>query len=146
MNIKELINNDFVKAMKEKDTVALNTIRLVKGAVQLEVINKKEENDELYLDVISKQIKMRNDSIIEFKKGNRDDLVASNQAEIEVLAKYMPKQLSDEELNAIIDEVFETVKPSDIKDLGLVMKNITPIVKNKCDMAVLNRLIREKLN
>ena len=99
--LKEQIKNDLISAMKEKDKVLLNTLRSVKGAVQLEVINnKKEETDELYLDVINKQIKMRNDSIEEFKKASRVDLVESYQQEVDILKKYMPTLLSDDELNA----------------------------------------------
>lgn len=88
--LKETIKNDLISAMKEKNKVLLNTLRAVKGAVQLEVINnKKEEKDELYLDVINKQIKMRNDSIEEFKNANRMDLVESYQQEVDILKKYI---------------------------------------------------------
>ena len=118
-----------------KDKVVLNTLRSVKGALQLEVINnKKEESDDLLLDVINKQIKMRNDSIEEFKKGDRDDLVASYQKEIEILKKYMPKALTEEEIDTIIKETIAKVEASSIKDLGIVMKEITPLLKNRCDM------------
>ena len=86
--LKETIKNDLVSAMKDKNKVLLNTLRSVKGAVQLEIINnKKEENDDLYLDVINKQIKMRNDSIEEFKNANRMDLVESYQQEVDILKK-----------------------------------------------------------
>ena len=145
--LKEQLQKDLLDAMKNKDKDKLNTLRSVKGAVQLEVINnKKEENDELILEVISKQIKMRNESIKEFEKANRKDLIQSYEKEIEILKKYMPKELSAEELNEIIDEVFEIIKPESIKDLGKVMKELTPKVKNRCDMSKLNSILREKLN
>ncbi len=145
--LKEQLQKDLLDAMKNKDKDKLNTLRSVKGAVQLEVINnKKEENDELILEVISKQIKMRNESIKEFEKANRKDLIQSYEKEIEILKKYMPKELSDEELNEIIDEVFNFIKPESIKDLGKVMKELTPKVKNRCDMSKLNSILREKLN
>lgn len=145
--LKEQLQKDLLDAMKNKDKDKLNTLRSVKGAVQLEVINnKKEENDELILEVISKQIKMRNESIKEFEKANRKDLIQSYEKEIEILKKYMPKELSDEELNEIIDEVFHFIKPESIKDLGKVMKELTPKVKNRCDMSKLNSILREKLN
>ena len=142
----EQLKKDLVTAMKEKDKDTLSTLRSVKGAMQLEVINKKlEESDELLLDVINKQIKMRKDSISEFEKANRDDLVFSYQKEIDILSKYMPKQLSDDEIDAIIDQVFDLVKPTSISDLGKVMKEIMPKVKNKCDMGKLNQKIKARL-
>ncbi len=146
MNIKEQIKNDIVNAMKEKNKEVLNTLRGVKGAVQLEVINnKKEETDELYLDVINKQIKMRNDSVNEFLKAGRNDLVNSYKNEIELLNKYMPKQLTDNELENLVEEVIDKVG-SDMKSFGLIMKEITPKVKNRCDMSKLSALIKSKLN
>ena len=82
----EKFKKEMITAMKERDKVKLNTLRAVKGAMQLEVINnKKEESDELLLDVINKQIKMRNDSIEEFEKAGRDDLVNSYKSEIDIL-------------------------------------------------------------
>lgn len=147
MNLIDSINNDLISAMKSKNKIELNTLRSVKGAVQLEFINnKKAINDELILDVINKQIKMRNDSITEFKKANRQDLIDSYQQEINILNKYMPKLLSDEELNKIIDDVFVQINPTSLKDLGKIMKEIVPKVKNKCDMNKLNQLIKERLN
>ena len=145
--LKETIKNDLISAMKEKNKVLLNTLRAVKGAVQLEVINnKKEENDELYLDVINKQIKMRNDSIEEFKNANRMDLVESYQQEVDILKKYMPSMLSEDELNDIINEVISKTGAESIKDFGNVMKEITPLVKKRCEMKELSSSIKERLN
>lgn len=145
--LKETIKNDLVSAMKDKNKVLLNTLRSVKGAVQLEIINnKKEENDDLYLDVINKQIKMRNDSIEEFKNANRMDLVESYQQEVDILKKYMPSLLSKDELNEIIDKVISSTGAENIKDFGKVMKEITPLVKNRCDMKELSNSIKERLN
>lgn len=147
MKLLNEFKEELVLAMKEKDKVKLNTLRSVKGAMQLEIINnKKEESDELLLDCINKQIKLRNDSIKEFKNANRDDLVDSYQQEIDILKKYMPKMLNDEEIKDIIDKAIKEVSASNIKDLGLVMKKITPVVKNRCDMKNVTNLVREKLN
>ena len=111
MELKELLKNDLVKAMKEKNKEELNTLRAVKGAIQLEVINnKKEENDSLILDVINKQIKMRNDSVNEFKKANRTDLVESYEKEIAILKRYMPEQLTEEEIIKIINKLIISLK------------------------------------
>ena len=145
--LKEKFNNDLITAMKEKDKVKLNTLRSVKGAIQLEVINnKKEDNDELLLSVINKQIKMRNDSIEEFKKGSRDDLVKAYEEEIAILKEYMPEMLSSEEIDKIIDDAIASTGASDVKQMGLVMKEITPKIKNRCDMKDVSNKIREKLS
>lgn len=143
----EKFNQEMIQAMKDKNKVKLNTLRAVKGAMQLEKINnKKEENDELLLDVVNKQIKMRNDSINEFKKAGRDDLVKSYQEEIDILNEYMPKQLTEEEINEIIENGIIETNATTPKDLGQVMRVITPLLKNKCDMKQVTNKIRERLN
>lgn len=143
----EKFKQEMIQAMKEKNKVKLNTLRAVKGAMQLEKINnKKEENDELLLDVVNKQIKMRNDSINEFKKAGRDDLVNSYQEEIDILNEYMPKQLTEEEINEIIENGIKETNATTQKDLGQVMRVITPLLKNKCDMKQVTNKIRQRLN
>lgn len=147
MTLLEKLKSDLITAMKEKDKEKLNTLRAVKGAIQLEVINnKKEENDDLLLDVINKQIKMRNDSISEFEKAGREDLVNSYQKEVDILKEYMPKELTEEEIEEIIDGAIKETGAITIKDLGSVMRIITPIVKNKCNMKEVTNKIKEKLS
>lgn len=145
--MEERLHEDLIKAMKEKDKETLNVLRSVKAAIQLEVINNKRTCcDDLILDVISQQIKMRKDSISEFTKASRQDLVDEYQKEIDILKKYLPEQLTEDELNKIIDDVFKKVNSSSIKDLGIIMKEITPLVKNRCDMKSLNERLRSRLN
>lgn len=147
MNLLEKINNDMKDAMRNKDSFALSVIRMVKGAIQLDQINKKRDlTDEEIIDVINKQIKLRKDSINEFSKANRNDLVDQNQKEIEILLNYMPKQLTEEEIIKIIDEVFANIKPTDNTFIGPIMKEITPRVRGKADMGLVNSIIKEKLN
>ena len=146
MTLSERINNDLKEAMKSKDSFRLSVIRMVKGAMQLAKPNPREElTDDDVITVISKQIKMRNDSIKEFEAAGRSDLVEQNKKAIEILNTYMPKQLSEEELTEIIDKVFEEVKPTSQKDMGLIMKNISPLVKGKADMSLVNKLVKERL-
>lgn len=146
MTLSERINNDLKEAIKSKDSFRLSVIRMVKGAMQLAKPNPREElTDDDVITVISKQIKMRNDSIKEFEAAGRSDLVEQNKKEIEILNTYMPKQLSEEELTEIIDKVFEEVKPTSQKDMGLIMKNISPLVKGKADMSLVNKLVKERL-
>lgn len=143
----EKFNQDIISAMKAKDTVRLTVLRMVKGAMQLESINnKKEVNEELLIDCVSKQIKLRNDSIVEFEKANRMDLVEKNKEEIKILQEYLPEQLSSEEVDSILNEVFDAVKPTSNKDMGLIMKEVTPKVKGRADMKMVSEKIREKLS
>lgn len=143
----EKFKKEMITAMKERDKVKLNTLRAVKGAMQLEVINnKREESDELLLDVINKQIKMRNDSIEEFEKAGRDDLVNSYKSEIDILEEYMPKKLSEDEINEILDLGISESGASSVRDLGSVMRIVAPKVKNRCDMKVVTGMLRDKLS
>ena len=147
MTILERLNSDLKEAMKNKDSFSLSVIRMAKGAIQLEAINKKKElsEDEL-VAIISKQIKLRKDSIVEFEKAGRNDLVEQNQKEVDLLNKYMPEQFSDEEINNIIDEVFEKINPTSSKDMGLIMKEISPKLRGKADMGYVNGIIKNKLS
>ena len=147
MNLSEKINKDMIEAMKSKDTFTLSVIRMVKGAIQLEKINlKRDLNDDEVISVISKQIKMRNDSISEFTKANRQDLVDQYKQEIDVLNRYMPEQLSDDEVNAIIEEAFAKINPTSPKDMGLIMKEVSPKVNGRADKGKVSQIIKEKLS
>ena len=142
----EKLDKDMIEAMKSKDKDRLVVIRMVKAALKQEQIDhKKEINDDLLIDVINKQIKMRKDSIIEFEKGNRKDLVEKTQKEINVLMAYLPEQLSTEEVEKIINEIFEEVKPESQKDMGKIMKEAQAKLKGKADMKEVSTIIREKL-
>lgn len=146
MNLLELITDDMKKAMKDRDSFRLGVIRMAKGAMSLESINKKRNlTDDEMIDVIVKQIKLRKDSILEFSKAGREDLVLANEKEIDILNKYLPKQLSSEEVNKIIDEAISLIKPTSIKDMGKIMKEITPSVKGKADMSLVSSMIKDKL-
>ena len=145
--MRDTILKDLVLAMKNKDKETLSVLRMVKGAMQLEEINKKHElDDEEVISVIAKQIKTRKESIVEFEKANRGELIEQTQKEIDILNKYMPRQMSEEEINKVIDEIFNKVQPTSVKDMGKVMKEIAPLVKGKADMSLVNKLIKDRLN
>ena len=145
--MRERILEDLKSAMKNQDKELLMVIRMVKGAITLEEINKKRElNDEEVIDVISKQIKTRKESIVEFGKGNRQDLIDKTQSEIEILNKYMPEQLSEEEINREIDKAFNEIKPAGMSDMGKIMGKVTPILKGKADMSMVSKIIKDKLS
>ena len=146
MNLNERIQDDLKNAMKEKDNFKLGVIRMVKGAIQLAKINSKDElSDEQIVDVISKQIKMRKDSINEFSKAGRTDLVEQNEKEIEILNEYMPEQLSNEEIEKIIDEAFQVVNPTNPKQMGLIMREVSTKLKGRADMGEVGKIIKNRL-
>lgn len=145
--MRNQIMEDLKNAMKSQDKELLAVIRMVKGAISLEEINKKRElTDDEVIDVISKQIKTRKESIIEFEKGNRNDLVEKTNSEIEILNKYMPEQLSTEEIDKEIDKAFNEIKPESMKDMGKLMAYLTPILKGKADMSYVSSEIKSKLS
>lgn len=143
----EQLEKDMIEAMKDKEKEKLTVIRMVKASLKQEQIDhKKEINDDLLIDVVNKQIKMRKDSITEFEKGGREDLVEQTQNEIGILMKYLPEQLSSEEVNKVINEIFAEVKPESQKDMGKVMKIATERLKGKADMKEVSTIIKDKLN
>ena len=145
--MRNQILEDLKNAMKSQDKELLSVIRMVKGAMSLEEINKKRElTDEEVIDVIAKQIKTRKESIVEFEKGNRTDLIDQTNKEIEILNKYMPEQLSLDEVNQEIDKALNEIKPDSMKDMGKVMAYLTPILKGKADMSYVSSAIKEKLS
>ena len=144
--MRNQILEDLKTAMKNQDKERLSVIRMVKGSIQMSELNKKHElSDEEVIDVITKEIKSRKDSINEFKKGGREDLIKKTESEIEILSEYLPKQLTEDELNQIIEEVFNEVKPESSKDMGKIMKTLTPKVKGKADMGLVSKIVKEKI-
>jgi len=143
----EKLTNDMISAMKAKDKEKLSVIRMVKAAIQLEEINKKKKlEDDDVIAIISKQIKMRKESIEEFKKANRSDLIDQTQSEIDILVTYLPTQLSEEELSKIVSEVITKVDAKVASDMGKIMKELLPLIKGKADMGQVNNMIKEKLS
>ena len=142
----EKLEKDMIEAIKNKEKDRLTVIRMVKAALKQEQIDhKKEINDDLLIDVVTKQIKMRKDSISEFEKGNRKDLIEKTEEEIKVLENYLPEQLSMEEVIKIIDEIMDEVKPESSKDMGKVMKEAQAKLKGKADMKEVSSIIKERL-
>ena len=143
----DTISKDMVEAMKAHDKDSVSTLRLLKSAIDKYLIDNKMErhdaSDEVVIDVISKQVKTHKESIEQFKAGNRQDLIDGLNREIDLLSKYLPEQLSEEELTKVIDEVFDKVKPTSIKDMGLIMKEIKPLVAGKADMGMVNKIVKE---
>ena len=145
--MKDRILEDLKQAMKSQDKNTLSVIRMVKGAMQLEEINlKRDLNDDEVITVIGKQIKTRKESIVEFVKGNRQDLIDQTNSEIEILSKYMPEQLSEEEIIKEVEAAFNELKPSAMSDMGKVMGYLTNKLKGKADMSFVSKTIKDKLS
>lgn len=140
------INEDLKEAMRGKDALSLSVIRMLKGDIQLKTIDKGNLTDDDIIAIVSKQIKMRKDAIGEFKKASREDLVSQNEQEIEILNKYLPEQLTYDEVVKIIDEAFSKVNPTSSKDMGLIMREVSPKLKGRFDMQQVSSLIKERLN
>lgn len=145
--MREKILKDLVIAMKNQDKETLTVLRSIKGAIQMEEINAKHElNDDEVISVLSHQIKTRKESSLEFEKAGRTDLKEKTDKEIEIINKYMPEPLTQEEIIKIIEEAFDVVKPDSVKEMGKVMGFVTPKVKGKADMSEVSKLIKEKLS
>lgn len=146
MSLKEKLLNDMKEAMKEKDVLRKNTVQSVRGAIlQQEKDTMKEVSEEQILDIIMSEIKKRKDALADFEKGHRPDLVDAANAEIAVLQGYLPEQLSDEELTALVRETIAEVSAVSMKDMGKVMGAITPKVKGKADNSKVSSIVKQCL-
>ena len=146
MALKDQLMADMKEAMKAHDKDRLAVIRMVRGAIrQQEIDGKKELGDSDVIAVISKEVKMRKDSIEEFKKGDRQDLVEKTQAEIEVLMPYMPAQQSEAEVSELVKAAVEETGAKTQKDMGKVMGKLMPKVKGRADGKMVNNIVRSML-
>lgn len=144
--MKEKILTDLKNAMKNQNKDLLNVVRMVKGAIQLEEISKKRElTDEEIISVISKQIKTRKETIVDLEKGNRVDLIEKTNKEIEILNKYMPTLMSEDEIKDVINKIFEEENPTQA-DTGKIMGKLSMLLKGKADMGLVNKLVKDKFN
>jgi uncharacterized protein YqeY len=149
MSIKERLNEDMKQAMRDKEAgkLRLSVIRMVRASIKnVEIDRKKELGDEEVLDVLAKEVKMRRDSLEEFKKGNRPDLVAGLEQEIDILMGYLPQQLSDEEVRALVAEAVASTGAAGPKDMGKVMSALMPKVKGRADGKTVNAMVKDALN
>jgi uncharacterized protein len=146
MTLKAQITEDMKTAMRAKDSTRLGTIRLLQAAIkQREVDERIELNDADVIAVIEKMLKQRRDSITAYESANRTDLADIEKAEVMVLQTYLPKQLTDDEVAALLEQVVADTEAVDMKDMGKVMAAIKPLVAGKADMAKISGLIKSRL-
>lgn len=163
MSLNQKIQEDLKIAMKEKDEIALETLRMLNA----QIINREKEKrlklskegldekdllkgsklkDQEIIEVIISEAKKRREAISEYEKAQRTDLAAKENKELEVLKRYLPEQLSEKEINKIIEEVVEETDAKDIKDIGKVMTNVMPRLRGKADGNLVNKIVKEILS
>jgi len=146
MPLKGQIQEDMKTAMKSGDKDRLKVIRLLLAAIkQVEVDERKELSDAEVLGVINKMVKQRRDSIDQFQKGGRDDLAAGELQEIGVLEAYLPEQLSDAELDALVDEAVSATGAASMRDMGKVMGLLKAKAEGRADMSALSAKVKARL-
>jgi uncharacterized protein len=142
----EVISQDLTQAMKSGDKLALSVLRMIKSDLKYKQIEiGRELTDEDCNAVFLSAAKKRQDSIDSYAKGGREDLVANETAELEIIKKYLPQQLSESELEKVIGEIIAEIGASTPNDLGAVMKALMPKVKGKADGRKINEIVRKKL-
>lgn len=143
MSLKEILADDLKSAMKDKDIIRKNVVQMVRAAVlQVEKDNKVTLDDDGVLDVIAKQLKQRRDSLPDYEKSGREDLIADLKAEMDVLMKYLPEQLTEDELRTIVEAAIDSTGASSMKDMGKVMSEVMPKVKGRADGKMINEIAK----
>jgi len=146
MSLSDRLNDDMKLAMKSQDKFKLSVIRMVRAAIKnIEIDQRKPLEEQEVLDVLNREVKQRKDSLQEFEKAGREDLAETLKAEIVILMEYMPQQLSDEEVKAIVQQTIQEVGASSKADMGKVMSALMPKVKGRADGKVVNQFVQQLL-
>lgn len=146
MAIKEELTNALKDAMKSKDTIKKNTIRMILSSIKNKEIDTGEPlNDSEVIQVLQKQLKMRNDTLTEAKAIDRQDIIDQNNAEIEIIKGFMPESMDPEQLKSIIKQIINDVGAESMRDMGKVMQQAIPKVKGKASNAEISQVVRELL-
>jgi hypothetical protein len=162
--IVEEIKKDLISALKEKNELAVSTLRMVTSSIfnkemekrvkvlevepnlnEEQIKEKVKLNDEEVTEVISSEVKKRRDSIAQFEKGGRPELAASEKNEMDILMRYMPKELTEDEIRLIIKDSITKSGATTMKDIGIVMKEVSPQTKGKADGNIVAKIVREEL-
>jgi len=146
MSLRDQIPEDLKTALRGKKSLDLSVLRMLQAAIKnREIDNKGELSDEEVVQVVSSEIKKRRDAIEEFTKVSREDVAEAEQLEIDVLMKYMPEQLTEEEVASKVQELVAGSGAAGLKDLGIAMKVVMPALKGKADGKLINKYVREQL-
>lgn len=148
MSLQKQIEKDFIEAMKAKEENKISALRMLKTALKnksIEIGKEKELDDHLIAEIVAKEIKARKESIVEYEKGARADLVQKEKAEIEALEKYLPEQLSEEEISKIVEKAIQKSGASGPQDIGRVMAQVMPHLKGKAEGSLVSKIVKERL-
>ena len=147
MTLAERLNEDLKLAMKSQDKFKLSVLRMVRAAIKNQEIERKRSlDDSEVIDVLSREIKQRRDSLQDFEKAGRTDLAEQVTAEIEIISAYLPKPLTEEEVTALVQQTIQETGASSKADMGKVMAALMPKVKGRADGKLVNRIVSQQLN
>lgn len=146
-SLKERLQQDWKDALKQKEKFKASVISMAKAAVLMaEKADGSSLNDDQIIEVLAKEVKQRRDAMLEFEKGNRQDLVDSVSAEIEILLQYLPKQLTEDEIRQIVVESAKKLGANSMKDMGKIMSDIKAAVSGRADGKVVSQIVKDYLN
>lgn len=146
MSLKERLLEDMKAAMRDKDVIKKNAVQMARSAVlQVEKDNRITLDDDGVLEIIAKEVKKRRDSLPEYEKSGRQDLIDNLKTEIEVLMQYLPQQLTEEDLEVIVRQAVQDTGASSAKDMGKIMQEVMPKVKGRADGRVINQIVKRIL-
>jgi uncharacterized protein YqeY len=146
MTLKEQLNNAMNTAMKARDTLRLSAVRMVRAAIKNKEIDSRTElNDQAVIDVISTMVKQRRESIRMYREGNRLELAEKEELELTILLEFLPTQLSPDDIEALVKQVIQETGANGAKDMGRVMKAVTPLTAGKADGKVVSDIVRRLL-
>ncbi|NRG43981.1 GatB/YqeY domain-containing protein [Bacillus sp. CRN 9] len=147
MSLLERLNEDMKQAMRNKEKEKLTVIRMIKASLQNESIKQgKDLTEDQELTVLSREVKQRKDSLHEFNKAGREDLVEKIRTELQYVELYMPEQLSEEEVSQIVQQTVQETGASSKADMGKVMSAVMPKLKGKADGSLINKLVQQHLS
>jgi uncharacterized protein len=147
MSLKERLQEDWKQALKSKNKLRVDTVSMAKAAIlQVEKSDGSKLDDEQIIDVLAREVKMRREALLEFEKGNRQDLVDKTNEEIEILLEYLPQQLSEEEIAEFVRMAVNELGANSIRDMGKVMAEVTPRVKGRADGKLVSTIVKQILS
>lgn len=146
MSLKDRINSDLKDAMRARDKQTLDALRLIMASFkQVEVDERINLDDERITAILDKLAKQRKESISQFEKAKRDDLVAKEQFELQLICKYLPEPLSDEEILKLVEDAIASIGATEVRDMGKVMAQLKPSLQGRADMGKVSSIIKSKL-
>jgi len=147
MTLKDRLMEDMKVSMRNKETLRKSVITMIRASVkQKEVDERVDVTDDEVIELIGKQLKQRKDALVEFEKAEREDLITQTKEEIEILASYLPQQLTDEELEAVVREAVTELNAQSMKDMGKIMGKVTSVAKGKVDGKRINEMAKKILS